>query len=106
MDIITPVGGQWKPSGTHQRLVGLTAVKTITLTPNEYGLYIQVISQNVRMTFDSTSPAASGNDVGFQLTPAMGPIFIAGFPGMVLSFIQETATAVIQYQKLTLDRRQ
>lgn len=106
MELVTGVGGQWAPSGTHQRLVGLTAVKTITLAPNEYGLYIQVISQNVRMTFDGTTPVASGNDVGFQLTPAMGPIFIAGFPGMVLSFIQEAATAVIQYQKLSNNRRQ
>ena len=105
MESVMPVGGFWIPSGTHQRLVGLTAVKTITLLPTEYGLYVQAISQNVRLTFDGTNPVASGNDIGFQLTPAMGPVFIAGFPGMVLSFIQETATAVIQYQKLKLQGR-
>lgn len=91
--------------GTHQRLSGLSSVKTITMVNNEVGVYIQAIGQNVRMTLDGSAPVASGNDLGFQITPAMGPILITAFPGAVLSFIQETSTAVLQYQKVSLNRQ-
>lgn len=91
--------------GTHQRLSSLSSVKTIVLANNEAGVYIQAIGQNVRMTLDGTAPVASGNDIGFQITPAMGPILVTAFPGAVLSFIQETATAVVQYQRVSLSRQ-
>lgn len=100
MDANISNGSYLIPVGTAQRIAGLSAVKTITLAQGEGGLYLQAISQNVRMTIDGSAPVASGNDLGFQITPAMGVFFFPGFPGMTLKFIQEAASAVIQYQML------
>lgn len=105
METVTNIPPFMIPVGTQQRIVGLTAVKTIKLVAGEDGVYIQTISQNVRMTLDGSTPTPTGNDLGFQITPAMGPIFVRGFPGMTLSFIQEAATATVQYLKIRLQGR-
>lgn len=95
----------WIPDGTHQRLIGLSAVKSITFAANQQGMYFQTLSQNVRVTIDGTNPVASGNDTGFQVTASEGRVLIVGYPGMVVKIIQETASAVVQYQMLTLSGR-
>lgn len=96
----------WVPkANSHGRLIGLSAVKTITFPPGVQGFYVQAISQNVRVTLDGTTPVASGNDTGFQIRAGDPPVLILGQVGQVLSFIQEAATAVVQYQPVTLASR-
>lgn len=94
----------WLPSGGAQRYTG-TAVKVITFGNNEQGCYVQALTQNIRVTIGTTAPVASGNDVGFQLKAGDPAVLFTGQPGMTLNIIQETATAVVQYQMLTLAGR-
>lgn len=90
----------YEPSGTHQRRNDLSAVRTITLAPGEHAIWIQALTQNVRMTTDGTTPVASGNDTGFQIRAGDPPVRFDFAPGTTLKFIQEAATAVLQYQLL------
>lgn len=95
----------WIPAGGHQRRADLVTAKTIVFPPNVQGVYVQALIQNVRVTLDGSTPSATGNDTGFTLRPTDTPVLITGQPGQVLSFIQEAATAVLQYQMLTLGGR-
>lgn len=95
----------WIPSGTHQRRNDLSAVRSITFGQGIQGMYIQALSQNVRITIDGTTPSATGNDTGFVLRSTDAPVLITGQPGQVVKVIQEAATAVLQYQMLTLGGR-
>lgn len=100
----------WIPSGGAQRLIGLSAVKPITFGPNEQGCYLQTLTQNVRVTIalpptTSTPKGAAPNSLGFQLKAGDPAVLFTGIPGMVLNFIEETASAEIQYQMLTLANR-
>lgn len=105
MDTVFAVPALWVPSGNAGRLIGLSAVKSITFSGNEQGVYIQVLSQNVRMTLDGTNPVASGNDTGFELRSTDQTVLITGQLGMTIKFIQVAANAVVQYQMLTLSGR-
>ena len=58
-------------------------------------LLIQALTQNVRMTLDSTTPTAS---VGFQLKAGDPPLLVAIGVGTAIKVIEETASASIQYQ--------
>lgn len=101
-DVVFAVPALWIPSGTHQRRL-VASVQTITFGDNEQGCYLQSLSQNVRVVVDNTStPTPSGNDVGFVLRSTDPPFLFTGKPGMSIKIIQETATAVVQYQMLTL----
>ena len=96
----------WIPkANSHGRLIGLSSVKTIVFPPGVQAFYIQAIGANVRITLDGTTPVASGNDTGFQILASAPPVLIVGQVGMTLSFLQETATAIVQYQPLTLGSR-
>lgn len=103
METVFAVPALWMPSGVAGRLTALSAVKSITLGPNEQGVYLQALSQNVRVTIDGlTTPSPTGNDVGFELVALATPYLFVGFPGMKLNFIQVAASAVLQYQPVTL----
>jgi hypothetical protein len=97
--VVLPV--LYKPDGTHQRLTGLSAVKTITFAPHQHAIWIQTLSQNVRITTDGTTPTSSGNDTGFVLYAGHDPATLEFAPGTTLKLIQEAASAVVQYQMLT-----
>lgn len=106
MDTIFAIPALWIPFQTAQRIVGLSAVKSIILPAGVQGIYLQALSQNVRVTIDgTTNPVASGNDIGFTLRSTDPAFLFTGQPGMKLLLIQETATAVVQYQLLTLSGR-
>jgi hypothetical protein len=101
-DTIFALPPLWIASGTHQRKL-VASILTITFSNNEQGCYLQVLSQNVRVVLDGvTNPVVSGNDVGFVLRPTDPPVTFTGKPGDKILLIQETATAVVQYQMLTL----
>lgn len=104
-DVIFAVPPIWIPSGTAQRRL-VASVQTITFGDNEQGCYLQSLSQNVRVVLDGTStPTPSGNDLGFVLRSTDPPFLFTGMPGMSIKIIQETATAVVQYQMLQLGGR-
>lgn len=92
----------YKPDGSHQRLIGLSAVKTITFAPGQHSIILQALSQNVRITTDGSTPTPSGNDTGFSLRAGDPPVRFDFAPGTVLKLIQEAASAVVQYQMYTV----
>jgi len=95
----------WIPSGSHGRIVGLSAVKSIVFDTGVQGVYIQALSQNVRITLDGTNPSATGNDTGFEIRSTDPPVLITGQPGLTIKMIQTAASAVVQYQMLSLGDR-
>ena len=106
METVFALPALWMPSGAAGRLNGLSVAKSITLGPTEQGVYLQALSQNVRVTLDGlTNPVATGNDVGFELVALATPYLFIGFPGMRLTFIQVAASAVLQYQPVSLVTR-
>lgn len=105
MDTTFAVPALWLPFGTAQRIVGLTAVKSIIFPQGVQGVWVQTLSQNVRVTTDGSTPTPTGNDLGFELRSTDPTWLFTGQPGFTLKFIQVTATAVIQYQLLTLGGR-
>ena len=98
-----------KPVGPHTTQASLNAAKTINYTDGtgtgaagvqwagDQGckvLYLQAFTQNVRITFDGTTPTAT---VGFQLVP--GKKLCIGVPyGAKIQVIEEAASATVQYQ--------
>lgn len=105
MDTNFAVPALWIPSGTHQRRL-VASVQTITFGPNEQGVFIQTLTANVRVTIDSaTDPKIGANDVGFELRSTDPAILFTGAPGMQVRILQVAATAIVQYQMLTLSGR-
>lgn len=102
METVQVVPVCYVPSGTHQRLIGLSVVKTITFAANQQAIYLQALVQNIRMTTDGTAPAFLVNPTGFQLRAGDPPVRLDFAPGTVLKFIEEAASATLQYQMLTL----
>src|SRR6478735_7016832 len=104
MDAINAIPAFWKTSGAAQRLV-VSALKSITLGPNEHGVWIQTHGQNVYVTMDGSTPVIGGNDLGFEIRTTDAPVRLEGAPGTKFSFMPVTGTAIIQYQMLTLSGR-
>lgn len=89
------------PVGAHTVNSTLSAVVNITVAQNSNGLLVQALTQNIRFTLDGTLPTAT---VGFQLKAGDSPLLIPLIPGAVLRFIEETASATLQYQNVrTID---
>lgn len=84
------------PQGGHTSRSDLSAAKTLT-APNGVctKLLIQCLTQNVRYTFDGTTPTTS---LGFRLVAGDSPYIIPLASNTVIKVIEETATANIQYQ--------
>lgn len=84
--------------GTHTVISSLSSVQTVTVPANARGLYVQVFTQNVRVTVDGvTAPTAS---VGFQLRPSTDTVEVEAAEGSIVKFIEETASASLQYQPI------
>ena len=83
-----------RPSGSHTSNASLSSAVTLTVPDGASGVLVQAITQNIRYTLDGTVPTAS---LGFRLTAGDAPIMIP-IEGATLKFIQETATATLQYQ--------
>lgn len=88
----------FKPVGTQTTISSLSGAQSVTVPANARGLLVQVFTQNVRVTVDgATTPTAS---VGFQLRPNTDPVEIEASEGSVVKFIEETASATVQYQAI------
>lgn len=73
----------------------LNSVATLAPATGATKLLIQALTQNVRYTLDGTTPSAT---VGFQLKAGDPPLLIPLSAGVTVKVIEETASAVIQYQ--------
>lgn len=82
-------------SGAHTQLTGLSSAKPILIPTSASGVIVQAITQNVRMRMDGTSPTAS---MGFQIRAGDPAIYIPSQVGTTLRFIEETASATLEYQ--------
>lgn len=87
---------QFNPVGTHQQITSLSSAQTITVPVGASGILVQALSQNVRFTLDpATVPTVS---VGFEIRAGDQAVYIAAASGSIIQFIQEAASANIQWQ--------
>ena len=82
------------PRGDHVSTNSLSSALTVTKPASARSILVQAITQNVRYTLDATTPTAS---VGFQIKAGDPPVLIPVHNSSI-KFIEETATAVLQYQ--------
>lgn len=78
-----------------EQITGLSAVKTLTaaLVRDSSTVWIQALTQNVRLTLEGTTPTAS---VGIRLTAGDPPLVIATVDALQAKFIEETPSAVLE----------
>lgn len=81
--------------GAHTSSATLSSAFTITVTSAANKLLLQAITQNVRFTLDGTVPTST---LGFQLKADGTILEIPVVNGQAVKVIEETASAVIQYQ--------
>jgi hypothetical protein len=80
--------------GSHTTNASLSSAVTITIPEGVDSFLLQAFTQNVRVTFDGTTPTST---TGFQLTAGSLLQVDVGLDSTV-KIIQETASASIQYQ--------
>lgn len=86
--------------GTHQQYTDMSQVRTLTIPNNCNAILVQAITQNIRMTLGGEgNPTAS---LGFRITAGNDAIYITGKAGHQAMFIQETASAVLEYQYVNI----
>lgn len=92
---IAPAEDYLKPVGSHASNSSLSSAVTLTKPAGASAIMMQAITQNVRYRLDAGTPTAS---LGFQL--AAGDYILLPVPGDDVRVIEETASAVLQYQWL------
>ena len=86
---------KFNPKGAHGRETSLTAAFAPTVPAGATMCVVQALAQNVRFTLDGTPPTAV---VGFQIVAGDVERILPVDTRTVLTFIQETAGAELQYQ--------
>ena len=78
-----------------ETISGLSAVKTLTAAKVRAAgtVWLQALTQNVRMTLEGTTPSASA---GIRLTAGDPPIEIQGEDAANAKFIEEAASATVE----------
>lgn len=90
------VGTQpFSPVGSHVSNGSISSATTITIPANCNGILWNAKTQNVRYTLDGTTPTAS---VGHVLLASGGTELLPLGTGVILRVIEETTTAVLNYQ--------
>lgn len=89
------VEGLFTPVGAHSDGATISSATVLTAPAGANRLLIQALTQNVRYTLDGTTPTATK---GFQLKAGDPPVLIPFRAGIVITVIEETATADLQYQ--------
>lgn len=89
------------PIGAHNS-VTVATVRQVTTPANATGLLVQAITQNIRFTLDGSNPTTT---TGFQLKAGDPTVLIPVGPNVTVRFLEETASATLQYQAVrTLDQ--
>ncbi len=83
------------PVGAHTSNNSLGTVVTLTPPAGADQIYMQAITQNIRYTLDGT---AATTTLGFQLKAGDPPRLISLGATQTIKVIEETATAVLQFQ--------
>lgn len=84
--------------GSHVQRSDLSTAQTITLPGGDVTIVMQAITQNIRYTLDGTAPTSSK---GFRLSAsATSPSRLEVPENATMKFIEEAATAVLDYQFL------
>ena len=86
---------KFNPYGAHGRQTDLGSAFAPTVPPGATMCVVQALAQNVRFTLDGTTPTAV---VGFQIVAGDVERILPVDTRTVLTFIQETAGAELQYQ--------
>lgn len=84
------------PVGSHTS-AGVASSTTLTAPAGSSAILLQATAENIRFTLDGTTPTAS---TGFQLRAGDAPLLVMLLNVTALKFIEETATAALQYQWL------
>lgn len=87
--------------GSHTSNSSLGSAVTLTPPTGARSLLIQAITQNIRVTFDGTTPTAS---IGFQIRAGDPPTIVDVPTGTTVKVIQETAGAAVQYQWISYNK--
>lgn len=86
------------PIGSHQQRADLTVARTLTPPPVTHlqatKILVQAFDQHIRYTIDGAMPTAT---FGFRLIFGSDPIMITLGPDTILQFLEEAATATLQY---------
>jgi len=83
------------PVGSHTQNSSLSSAQTLTKPAGASRIFLQALTQNIRVTLDGTTPTASK---GFQVTS--GEYIVIPFGGTAIKVIEESASASIEYQWL------
>lgn len=94
-DTYRVVGSYRLGGNTHGIESSLSSAVTITVPSGAVGVLLQAETQNVRVRFDGTNPAAGGT--GFVIVAGGDPQFFAISSDMDLRAIEESASAELQY---------
>lgn len=87
----------FNPMGSHQQNATLTVATILTppnVTPPITKIIVQSFDQNIRYTISGADPTPT---FGFRLTATNDPIMIPIGPNTILQFVEEAATATLDY---------
>jgi hypothetical protein len=94
-DLPNPVGGQ-------SALTGLSVAQAITIPDSANGVWVQALTQNVRFVIGTGTLSAAS---GFRLTAGNDVTLFVLPRGTTIRFIEETASARIEYQFVAVNNR-
>ena len=83
------------PNSAHQDGTDYSSAAVVTIPAGASKMMIQTISQNIRITFDGTTPTST---TGFQLVASRDPFIFALSQNTTVTIIEEAATADVQIQ--------
>lgn len=91
------------PVSAHTQNSTWTSALKLTRPANADGLNVQALSQNVRVLFQLPGGSALATaSIGFELRAGDPTVFIPLPLGATVVFMQETATATLEYQWVKL----
>ena len=86
---------QFNPIGAHSDGLNIAAVVELIAPQGATKIMFQALTQNIRFTLDGTDPTAT---LGFQFTAGDPPVIMVIESRATIKFIEEAATADLQYQ--------
>ena len=85
----------FRPVGAHVNDASIASADELTVPDGATKLLIQASGADVRYTLDGTTPTAA---IGFTLVAGLGPVIILLEDGVVVTLIEETTDAILDYQ--------
>lgn len=76
-------------------VLATSTIRSLTVPATANGVILQADGEDIRFTLDGTDPTTS---LGFLLKNGSLPLRLDVAPGVVLKFLQNAASANLQYQ--------